>query len=122
MPWGVPKALGTGNPLMVVPVGVMLPIWLPSESVNQRLPSGPAVISKDVVKLMGSWNSVKAPDGVICPILPGPDSVNQRLGLPVGPAVMPQGMLEAVGIVNSVMLAVAPARPTYPPPTSAVTR
>src|SRR5260221_2846211 len=43
MSFGWLLAVGTGNSVMV-PLGLMRPIWLPPCSVNQRLLSGPAVI------------------------------------------------------------------------------
>ena len=37
-------ATGTANSVMAWVVGLIIPIWLAANSVNQRLPSGPAVI------------------------------------------------------------------------------
>src|SRR5438132_3439999 len=68
---------------------------------NQRLPSGPAVIPPRLGKRTGMTNSLITPLGVILPILPTkslPNSVNQTL--PSGPAVIDRG-LPATG--NSVM-------------------
>ena len=63
---------------------------------NQRLPSGPAVIpSGPLLAVMRCVNSVMVPAGVIRPILLPVYSVNQRL--PSGPAVIPAGPLLAVG-------------------------
>ena len=63
----------------------------PKGSVNQRLPSGPSVMSSgDALSSLG--NSVTTPAGVMRPMwLPEvpPNSANQRL--PSGPAVMPTG-------------------------------
>ena len=66
-------------------------------SVNQRLPSGPAVIRR-VAAGRRVGNSVidagrRDPADLVRPL-----SVNQRL--PSGPAVIPAGLLLAVGIGN----------------------
>src|SRR5262249_24989628 len=82
------------------PSDVMRPIWLLACSVNHRLPSGPAVMSKGFWSLPGRGHSVTVPVGVIRPILFAPYSVNHRL--PPGPAVMAVAWLFEVGIVNSV--------------------
>ena len=58
--------VGSGNSL-IVPEGVMRPI-LPG-SVNQRLPSGPAVMPLAYL-LDDSGNSLMWPAGVMRPILP----------------------------------------------------
>src|SRR5512135_6752 len=83
---------------------VTRPILLPFCSVNQRLPSGPAVIPVGPLLAVGSGpNSVMMPAGVIRPILLPFCSVNQRL--PSGPAVIPVGRLVGVGSgPNSVMV------------------
>ena len=49
----------------------------------------------------GSENSVIEPAGVIRPILPEANSVNQTL--PSGPAAIPTGWLAAVGTANSAI-------------------
>ena len=72
----------------MTPAVVMRPILLPGVSVNQRLPSGPAVMSSGEWLPAGVGNSVTAPEGVIRPILPS-DSANQRL--PSGPGAIPSG-------------------------------
>src|ERR1700686_2230695 len=88
------------------PLGVMRPI-LPlcsgvfAVSVNQRLPSGPAVIPRRTLLAVGMGYSVIVPLGVMRPILPIL-SVNQRL--PSGPAVISVGVLWAVGMGNSVII------------------
>ena len=57
---------------------------------NQRLPSGPAVIPTGWELAIGVGNSVMAwVVGLIIPILPPVCSVNQTL--PSGPAVIPEG-------------------------------
>ena len=62
-----------------------------SDSVNQRLPSGPAVIPSGSELAVGMGNSVMAwVVGLIIPILLASSSVNQRL--PSGPAVIPLGI------------------------------
>src|SRR5207302_3705960 len=73
-----------------VPVGVILPMALVPVSVNQRLPSAPAVIPDGLVPGVRLY-STTSPLGVIWPILLVPASVNQRL--PSGPAAMPIGLL-----------------------------
>src|SRR2546426_10804076 len=85
------------------PVGVIRPTLLPQDSVNQRLPSGPAVMPSGLLlplggqlRLGGRGNSVITPAGVIRPILLPLSSVNQRL--PSGPAVMLAGPPAAVGV------------------------
>ena len=51
-------------------VGLIIPIWLAPASVNQRLPSGPAVIPEGDASAVGSGNSVMAwVVGLIIPIL-----------------------------------------------------
>jgi hypothetical protein len=86
------------------PAGVIRPIRLAPLSVNQRLPSGPAVIPTGfVTAVVGKGdrgNSVTSPAGVIRPIRFPISSVNQRL--PSGPAVIPFGLPPAVGTRNSV--------------------
>ena len=71
--------------------GRIRPILLASASVNQRLPSGPAVIPAGTLSAVGIGNSVIVPLGVIRPILLPLSAVNQRL--PSGPAVIPTGLL-----------------------------
>ena len=54
----------------MAPAGVIRPILLPSISVNQRLPSGPAVMPSGLLlRRCGMANSVTTPAGVIRPIL-----------------------------------------------------
>ena len=77
-PWGSEK-------LVTTPAGV---IWLRAcPPVNQRLPSGPAMM-KTVLRL-GCAKVVKLPVGVRRPIVWATASVNQRL--PSGPAAIVQG-------------------------------
>src|SRR5438093_12561081 len=83
----------------MAPPGVMRPILLPSASVNQRAPSGPAVIPTGEL-LAGIANSVRAPVGVMRPILLPPSPVNQRG--PSGPAVILTGRALAGGRGGSV--------------------
>ena len=93
-------AMPTENSV-ITPAGVIRPIRSGNCSVNQRLPSGPAVISAGWPPgVMPAENSVITPAGVIRPIRPARDSVNQRL--PSGPRVIPKGLLLAAGIGNSV--------------------
>src|SRR5712691_8391664 len=99
------------------PAVVMRPIWFPPDSVNQRLPSGPAVMLEGPAVIpgplapVGRGNSLMLPPGVMRPILLALYSVNQRL--PSEPAVMPSGLLAAVGTENAVIV---PGRDGVPPP------
>ena len=75
---------------MTVPVGVIRPILFALNSVNQRLPSGPAVIpDRFAPAVMPLENSVTAPPGVIRPMRFPVSSVNQTL--PSGPAAIRSG-------------------------------
>ena len=78
-------------------------------SVNQRAPSGPGVMSVRALLAVGRVNSVMTPAVVIRPILSLVCSVNQRA--PSGPVVIPAGPLSAVGMVNSVMTPAVVIRP-----------
>jgi len=70
-----------------MPAGVIFPTLLPPYSVNQTLPSGPAVRSERPLSAVpAAPYSVTTPAGVIFPILPS-CSVNQTL--PSGPAAFP---------------------------------
>src|SRR5262249_60041633 len=85
---------------VIPPGGVIRPIRLLPNSANQRLPSGPAVISAGSLR-NGSENWVTTPAGVIRPIRSARVSANQRL--PSGPRVIPSGLGVTVsGIGNSV--------------------
>src|SRR5216683_2994624 len=109
--------VGTGNSV-IVPLGVIRPIWFPMVSVNQRLPSGPAMMpigpavlpSKPLVPV-GRGNSLMLPSGVMRPILFPWYSVNQRLSS--GPAVMAERVLSAVRTENTVIV---PGRDGVVPP------
>ena len=79
----------------MTPAVVMRPILLLSNSVNQRLPSGPAQMRKARVAT-GRGNSVIVPSVVMRPTLWPLFSTNQRL--PSAPAAMPSGLADAVGI------------------------
>src|SRR5579885_1203711 len=73
-------------------------------SVNQRLPSGPAVTQRGSLLAMGRGHSVICPPGVICPIcapLEGSTTVNQRF--PSGPLVIPKDVLVVLGKGNCVI-------------------
>ena len=72
-----------------MPPGVIWPMRLPPNSVNQRFPSGPLVMPSGALPAVGSVNSVITPAGVIRPMRSPPRSVNQRF--PSGPLVMPDG-------------------------------
>ena len=67
----------------------MQPILLPSYSVNQRLPSGPATMLSGELPAVGTENSLINPLVEMRPILLARRSVNQRF--PSGPTVMSHG-------------------------------
>ena len=79
------------------PAVVMRPIRFLSNSVNQRLPSGPEQMRKARVGV-DKGNSVSVPSVVMRPILWPLFSTNQRL--PSGPGTMPSGEALAVGMGN----------------------
>src|SRR5579871_2931586 len=100
-------AVGIGNSV-ICPPGVIRPTLL-LVSVNQRLPSGPAVILVGPLPVVGRGNSVICPPGVIRPSLSASGSVNQRL--PSGPLVMPS---TPVCAGNSVICPPGVMRPILP--------
>ena len=88
IPQGCELAVRTGYSVNV-PVGVSLPMLFPRfASVNQRLPSGPAVIPVGAALPVGTVNSVSTPAVVMLPILFPECSLNQTL--PSGPDVIPK--------------------------------
>src|SRR5260370_10716645 len=95
---GLLLLVGGGTSVMLR-LGVMRPILFPPLSVNQTLPSGPAVIPSGELLCVGVGNVVMLPLGVMRPISLPPSSANQTL--PSGPAVMPLGKLAGE---NSVMV------------------
>src|SRR5262249_24655021 len=111
---------------VTTPVGGMRPSFRVPNWVNQRLPSGPAAMTKGPPGVGGSRVVVGGPEGVgesvttpvrvMRPILPATTSANHRL--PSGPTVMPSGPLAAVGTANSVTKPVGVMRPILPPHTS----
>src|SRR5947209_309249 len=80
---------------VTAPAVVIRPIDLVPKSVNNRLPSVPAVIRYGNVPEALTGNSVIAPALVARPILPI-DSVNHSL--PSGPAAIPWGFESVVGV------------------------
>ena len=82
MPAGLLFAVGTTYSVNA-PEVVTLATLFPMLSVNQRLPSGPAVIPKGALLAVGTANSVAVPEGVMRPILLAADSVNHTI--PSGP-------------------------------------
>src|ERR1700730_9448172 len=99
-----------------VPAGVIRPMKVSPDSVNQTLPSGPDVIANGFLPvepsaLFGRGNSVTTPDGVIRPIWSTFPSVNQRL--PSGPVVMPPNPAVGLGTGNSVMVPSGVTRPIW---------
>src|SRR5260221_1024179 len=94
----------------------MRPIFLPEPSVNQTLPSGPAVMAAGLLLAVGIPNAEKLPLGVMRPMAFPLNSVNHRL--PSDPAVMPSGPQPAedphfVGKENWVMLPDVVMRPIW---------
>ena len=79
MPIGTePAVIPTLNSVMT-PAGVIRPMRLPLDSVNQRLPSGPRVMSKGSAgDVRPTLNSVTTPSGVMRPIPGMFASVNHR--------------------------------------------
>src|SRR5262245_14145619 len=98
------------NSLIVVPLVVIRPILLPTCSVNQIAPSGPAAMPEGALLAVGATNSVIEPAVVIRPILLPTFSVNHRL--PSGPDAIANGKLPAVGMSYSVTC--ADAEPGHP--------
>src|SRR5260221_581293 len=95
----------------------MRPILFPSSSVNQRLPSGPAVMPNGLQpnlcpQVVGRGNKVELPAVVMRPMLFPKAKVNHRL--PSGPAVMPKGPKLFVETWNSVTLPLGVMRPIMP--------
>src|SRR5438445_205825 len=84
---------------VIMPPGVIRPIWLTTTSVNPRLPSEPAAMLVGEGLPLGRAYSTIAPVRVIRPICLPICSVNHRL--PSDPAVIDPGRLFAVGIGNS---------------------
>src|SRR3989442_10404773 len=87
------------------PGGVIRPILLAVDSVNQRLPSGPPVMPPGLLP-MGMGNSkmnagITGLGGVVNPTWLCPGSVNQRL--PPAPAVIASVRLPTVGTGNAVI-------------------
>jgi hypothetical protein len=93
MPRGVASSYKRSNSV-ICPEGVIRPILFPRLSVNQTLPSGPAVIASGLRSVLLSENSEIAPEGVIRPIYEAAISVNQRF--PSGPNAMPSDHCRAV--------------------------
>ena len=87
---------------------VMRPILFVPPSVNQRLPSGPAVIAPGWLPGVGRGNSLMLPPGVMRPILSPDTSVNQRL--PSDPDAILVGLL-FWGKGNSLALPLGVMRP-----------
>jgi hypothetical protein len=101
---------------VTTPSVVIRPMWpSPNCSVNQRLPSGPAVMEvRRASGPMPALNSVTVPSGVIRPMVLFGDSVNQTL--PSGPAVMPSTLPPALmPAPNMVMAPSGVMRPTCLP-------
>jgi hypothetical protein len=93
--------------------GEILASLLPSDSTNQRFPSGPATMPMGLLFLVGIGNSEVAPDGVMRPILLPKYSVNHRLLS--GPRVMlpREPALFGVGIGNSSTTPAVVIRPIW---------
>jgi hypothetical protein len=72
---GLLDAVGIGYSVMV-PAVLIRPILLPSNSVNQSAPSGPAVMPPGSLEAVGIGYSLSVPAVPIRPILSLVDSVN----------------------------------------------
>src|SRR5215469_17911612 len=93
--------LGRANSV-IVPVGVIRPIFALPGSVNQRLRSGPVVMPEGRLPGVGSGNSVMLPVGVILQIRLPLISVNHRF--PSGPGVITVGLEDwPVGIGKGLL-------------------
>ena len=79
----------------MTPVVVTFATLFALASVNQRLPSGPAVMPSGRLAAAGMGYSVTTPEVVILPTWFTLSSVNQML--PSGPATIANGPLLAVG-------------------------
>ncbi len=88
---------------------VRAPILFPNRSVNQTLPSGPAVMPLGPLEDVGTLYSVMAPAEVIRPMLFPFCSVNHKA--PSDPAVIPAGRLDGVGVRYSKTAPVRVIRP-----------
>src|SRR6516225_11890709 len=99
MPWALQFAVGRLNTVSAPP-GVRRPILSAKNSVNHKLPSGPATMPIGSQPVLGCGNSVKLPAGVMRPIWATAFSANQKL--PSGPRVTPRGPAPEVGTVKSV--------------------
>src|SRR5438045_3770347 len=86
----------------------MRPILSAKISVNQRFPSGPAVIRSG--RLVNPPNSTMLPIVSIRPIWLTPFSANHSA--PSGPTVMPDGFADGVGIAKNVNSPVGVSRTT----------
>src|ERR1700736_1674279 len=65
---------------MMLPPGVMRPIRLIRSSVNQRLPSGPAVIAEEPLPVVGVENSLIVAVGLgLVPVGGVPHPITRRL-------------------------------------------
>src|SRR3569623_1676701 len=96
----------------IAPAGVMRP-RRPARSVNQTLPSGPAVTEPGLLPALGRGNSAITPATVARPILFAPASENQRF--PSGPDVMVVGAAPDEGTGNSVISPAGVTRPILLP-------
>src|SRR5262249_18790557 len=89
---------GTANSV-ITPAGVIRPIRSVTPSVNQTLPSGPAVISTGSLSGERPWrNSVIWPPGAIRPMA----GISAGYRLPSGPRAIPSASALGDGIGNSV--------------------
>src|SRR5437879_5393405 len=107
---------GAGPNSRITPAGVICPILAVPNTVNHKLPSGPAAMPNGSL-FAGRLNSVIAPPGLIRPIFP--DSVNHKF--PSGPAAIADGRqpegggkvphVFAAGRLNSVIAPAGVIRP-----------
>src|SRR6476659_7356925 len=99
MPPGPEFAVGIGYSV-TWPLPTVIRAILPAPcSVNQTLPSAPALMAVGLLATVGIANCVIVPDGVIWPTSLIPASVNQTF--PSGPAAIRLGPLAAIGSVYS---------------------
>ncbi len=103
---------------MTTPAGVIRPTLLAVNSVNHKLPSGPAAIHEgELPGEMPAENSVTTPAGVIRATRLPSGSATHRL--PSGPAAIPRGPLPGVmPAENSVTTPAGVIRPTRSAPRS----
>jgi len=105
---------GTGYSASRFPDVSIFPILFVPDSVNHRLPSGPAVMSRGSLPSGRGNSPIMLPDVSISPILfVSKYSVNHRL--PLGPAVIPPARLEIGNSETTPEVVTRPMLFPYPP-------